>query len=93
MSRGPCEYCREHRPLTIDHLITTAQKRRSIAAARERENPRYKVLACHSCNVAKGTRLRVPESHAHLIPELQALTHGVYAVWDGSVEALRVVVK
>lgn len=64
-----------------------------VAAQRERENPDYKVRACRACNEAKGTRLRVPLSHAHLIPALVALTGGVYAVWDGSAEGLREVVK
>ena len=88
-----CSYCGVARGTTTDHFIKKAQVRRSIAAARERENPRYKVRACLDCNVALYTRLRVPESHAELIPELEAITGSKYAVWRGDAESLREVVK
>lgn len=79
--------------MTIDHLIKRGQARRNINAARERENPRYKVPACSACNTTLWVRTRVPVSHAHLIPELEALTGGRYSTWDGSAEGLRKVVK
>lgn len=88
-----CAYCGRGGRMTTDHLIKRSQARRSINAARERENPRYKVPACAACNQAVYTRLRVPVSHAHLIPELEALTGGKYDTWDGTPEGLREVVK
>lgn len=88
-----CAYCQRREGHQTDHLITKNQARRRIRADVLRRDPCYQVPACRECNEAKGTRLRVPESHAHLIPELEAITGGVYAVWDGSLEALREVVR
>jgi len=88
-----CAYCQWREGHQTDHLITKNQARRRHTAASARNDPRFKVPCCSFCNQAKGTRLRVPGSHAHLIPELEALTGGVYAVWDGSLEALREVVR
>lgn len=88
-----CAYCGVARGGFTDHLITRSQARRNIAAAKRREDARYKVRACRECNEAKGTRLRVPPALAHLIPEIEALTGGVYAVFDGSAKSLRKVVR
>lgn len=84
-----CAYCRVRRGHQTDHLITKNQSRRSIAAASARERPEFRVPCCSYCNQAKATRLLVPESREHLIPELQALTHGKYQVWLGDAESLR----
>ena len=88
-----CEYCKKAKGHTTDHLITRAQARRNPKAAYHRNDDRYKVRACLACNVAKGTRLRVPVTHEHLIAELGELTGGVYATFDGTAEDLREVVK
>ena len=88
-----CAYCGERRGHQTDHLITNNQARRSLRAAKERNNPRFKVPCCSFCNQAKGTLLRVPVVMRHLIPELEQITGGVYATWDGSLETLREVVK
>lgn len=93
MNYEACAYCHQRRGHQTDHLITKSQARRSPAAQRERENPKYKVPCCRFCNEAKGTRSRVPESHAHLIPELERITFNKYATFDGSAESLRAVVK
>lgn len=76
------------RATTIDHLITRAAARRTKAAALLRDDPQYIVACCLDHNVAKGTLLRVPESHGHLIDELEALTLSTYAVWDGQARTL-----
>ena len=88
-----CAYCGERRGHQTDHLITNNQARRSLRAAQQRNSPRFKVPCCRECNEAKGTRLRVPVELAHLIPELELITGGVYATWDGTPEGLREVVK
>lgn len=88
-----CAYCRSARAVQTDHLITKNQARRSINAAKQRENPRFKVPACRNCNEGKATRLLVPQSHADVIETLERITMGSYRVWDGSAEALRVVVR
>lgn len=87
-----CAYCRGQASQT-DHLITRNQARRRHTAAQARDLAKYKVPSCMPCNIAKGCLLRVPKSHAHLIPELEALTGGVYAVFDGTAASLRTVVK
>lgn len=88
-----CAYCTKRRAIQTDHLITKNQARRSTLAAFKRKDAKYKVPACRECNEGKATRLLVPVSHAGLIPELERITHGEYRTWDGSLEALRVVVK
>ena len=88
-----CAYCGIRRGVQWDHLITRNQARRAVNAARWREDPKYKVRSCMECNIAKGPRLRVPESMAHLIPELEAITDGKYATYDGTAEDLRAVVN
>lgn len=88
-----CAYCRERRGHTKDHLIPRAVARRNPAAAQKRQSGRYIVRCCLTCNHRKGARLRVPTSLAHLIPELSDLTKRPYAVWDGTPEGLREVVK
>lgn len=93
MSAVACAYCKTRRGHQVDHLINSNQSRRSPAAARERNNPKYMVPCCRFCNEAKGTRCRVPVGYAGLIPELEALTHNVYATFDGSAEDLRRVVR
>ena len=89
----PCAYCGKRPGKFVDHLITKAQARRRPRALINRDDPRFKVPACRECNEAKGTRLRVPASRAHLIPQLQRITGNVYAVWQGDAEGLRGVVK
>ena len=88
-----CAYCLTRRAVQTDHMIKKAQARRSARAQNERENPRFKVRVCHECNMAVYTRNRVPVSHAHLIPELEAITGGVYATYDGNPESLREVIR
>ena len=88
-----CAYCTEKPAVHRDHLITKNQARRRPLAAVARNDPKYIVRSCADCNWIKGLRLFVPESHAHLIPELEALTMGRYRVWTGDAETLRVVVK
>lgn len=88
-----CAYCGVREGHQTDHLVTKNQARRRHTAASARNDPRFKVACCSFCNQAKGTRLRVPRSHAHLIPELEALTGGVYAVFSGDLAELRTVVK
>lgn len=88
-----CAYCGKARGHTTDHLITRAQARRNPKAAYHRNDARFKVRSCLGCNVAKGTRLRVPPSHADVIAELEEITHGKYAVWSGDAEGLRDVLK
>lgn len=88
-----CAYCKKRRAVQTDHLVTKNQARRRIVAQASREDPRFKVRACRECNEGKATRLLVPQSHAHLISELQELTMGAYRVWDGSAEGLRETVK
>ena len=95
-----CEYCHERRAGNLDHVIP-----RSVVKKREREcriwphqpmippELRETVGACHSCNVAKGTRLLIPASWADRLDELNALNLGTFRVWDGSAEALRIVVR
>ena len=87
-----CAFC-GGRAVQRDHFITRAQARRSPRAAAERETERYQVAICRRCNEAKGPRLRVPESLAHLIPELEAITDGKYATFDGTARDLDAVVK
>ena len=83
-----CAYCGKAPGRTTDHLIKRAAARRRVEAARERENARYKVKCCHPCNVAIYTLCRVPESHVHLIPELEALTACAYRTWNGDPRTL-----
>lgn len=90
---GHCLYCLDARATNIDHLISKNQARRRPNAKRERDNPRFKVPSCHPCNVAKGTRYRVPVTHQGLIAELERITGNVYATFDGSAEDLRAVVR
>ncbi len=89
---APCAYCRKARGATTDHLITKNQARRLPRAAAMREEPRFKVDACHSCNVAKYTLLRVPVGYPHK-DELEDVTGCIYGWFDGSVESLREVVR
>lgn len=84
-----CAYCNDRRGHQTDHLITSNQARRNLNAARERENPRFKVRCCHQCNMAKGTLLLAPASHADIIEELEQITKNEYRVWDGDLAALR----
>ena len=88
-----CAYCLKARGTTTDHFIKKNQVARNPRLKGERENPRYKVRACSDCNLLIYTRLRVPESHAHLIAELEALTSGKYATFSGDPSDLREVVK
>ena len=88
-----CAYCGERRGHQRDHLLKSNQARRSVEVARQRENPKYIVPCCSFCNEAIGTRCFVPVSMAHLIPELEALTHSTYRVFDGKAETLREWVK
>ena len=88
-----CDYCGLQRGHTKDHLITRNQARRNPKAAYHRKDAKFIVRACLRCNVNKGTSLRVPPSHEHLIPELEAITGGVYAIYDGTSATLRSVVK
>ena len=88
-----CAYCQKNQGRTVDHLISKSASRRVLEAAMERENPAYKVRACSECNVSKGTLLRVPPSHAHLIGELQRITRAAYGIYDGTPESLREVVR
>ena len=84
-----CAYCDDRRAVNTDHLITRNQARRRPSAQAARNRPEFKVRACFECNQAKGCLLLVPESHAHLIDELEGLTMGKYRTWDGSLKALR----
>jgi hypothetical protein len=88
-----CAYCNKQPAIHTDHLITKNQARRNLAAARAREQTRFKVPSCGDCNWRKGVRLFVPASHADFVVELEAITHGTYRVWDGDPAALREVVK
>jgi hypothetical protein len=88
-----CAYCNRNRAVQTDHLINKNQARRRIEAARERENPRFKVPSCFECNVAKYTLCLVPASHADVVRELEEITGSVYRVWFGDPEVLREVVK
>ena len=88
-----CAYCGIRRGNTTDHFIKKNQVARNWRLRVWREHPAYKVRACTECNLAVYTRLRVPVSHAHLIPELEARTNGKYATYDGTAEDLRAVVK
>lgn len=49
--------------------------------------------SCMTCNASKIARLLIPASWADRLDELNALGIGTFRVWDGSVEALRTVVK
>ena len=89
---GSPAYC-QGRATQVDHLIPRNAARRRHTADQARELAKYKVPACMPCNIAKGPLLRVPRSHAHLIPELEALTGNVYGVFDGKLKSLRAVVK
>ena len=88
-----CAYCGVRRAVQTDHLITRNQARRSVNASRWRNDPKYKVRSCMECNMAKGPRLRVPKSLAHLIDELEAITDGKYATFSGDARDLDAIVK
>ena len=51
------------------------------------------VESCHECNVRKMSRLLIPASWADRLDDLNALNIGTFRIWDGSVEALREVVR
>lgn len=92
MDAQPCTYCLKERGSHTDHLITRNQARRNLNAARHRQDARFKVKSCPTCNWRKGTRLRVPVGYA-FTAELEALTGDRYAEFDGTPESLREVVK
>lgn len=89
-----CAYCRSETARNTDHLITRSQARRSLNAARARNEPKFKVPACFACNVRKATRLYVPMGYEHKA-ELERVTGAVYREWDGDPksETFRSVVK
>lgn len=78
-----CAYCGVNRAVHTDHLISKNAAKRRLAAQMNRERAIYKVPACAPCNLRKYTLLRVPPSHAHLIPELEEITGSLYAIFDG----------
>jgi hypothetical protein len=84
----PCAYCRERLGDEIDHLINKNQTRGNPRAAAERDNPRFMVPACHTCNGLKYTYHIVPPSHADQALELEEITFHEFRVWDGDPQTL-----
>jgi hypothetical protein len=67
---------------TKQHLITKAVARRSIQAAQHRDDDRFVLPCCLSCNVRVGTSLRVPVGY-RFKRELEEITGCRYGVFDG----------
>ena len=94
-----CAYCGA-RAVNADHVIPKAVLRRWSVGRRTEGRPRLPrdfrhvtVPSCFKCNIAKGTRLLIPESWADRLDELNDLGIGTYRVWRGDAEALRDVCK
>jgi len=81
-----CQYC-GGRAIHADHLIPVALRRRHHLSSTDID---FMTAACGPCNWRKGTRRLVPVSWADRLTELPGRG---WRTWDGSVEALRVVVK
>lgn len=87
----PCIYCGLELGRTKQHLITRAVARRSPKAAAAREDARFVLPCCLSCNVRVGTSLRVPVGYRYK-RELEEITGCRYGVFDGE-QGLRQIVR
>lgn len=87
----PCAYCGRELGRTKQHLITRAVARRSPKAAAMRDDARFVLPCCLSCNVRVGTSLRVPPGY-RFKAALEEITGCKYGVFDGE-KGLREVVR
>ena len=85
MIRSMCAYCRVRPGIQRDHVVARAMRRRHHIAD---SDERYHVRACMQCNVNKLTRKLYPAGF-----DVSLLPGNGWRVWDGSLEALRKVVK
>lgn len=79
-----CRYCRKAQAQQVDHIVPVALRRRHKGF----EGIEFLVSADSFCNQAKGTRRLAPMGF-----DLSLLPSTGWRHWDGSAEALRVVVK
>ena len=95
-----CAYCQERRAVNADHVVPKSLRRKYKQHRKREARPRipHELLgtepACFSCNIRKGARRLVPPSWAEKVPLLNAFFGGTpFRVWDGSLKALREVVR